>query len=956
MAGPIRLTVLANAAQAKAEFNSVSGAAGSLGGKMQSFAKKWGAGMLVAGAAVAKFGADSVKAASDAQQSLGATETIFGKYADTVIRRSNEAARAIGISANEYRELSNVVGASLSAAGMPLKRVTSLTDQLNTRAADLAATFGGTTRESIEAISSLLRGEADPIERYGGSIKQSDVNARLAAQGLDKLTGSAKKQAEQQARVELLFKQTSKSAGAFKRESGTLAHQQQVLGAQFTDLKAKLGTVLLPVLTRVFAFVNDTVIPAAEKLGKQIGSALGPAVERVKSGFSDLAGRLAPVGKWFSDHPELIKGAGIALGIAAAAASVFAVAMGAVALASSPITLVVLAIAAVGAGIAYAYKNSETFRNAVQALGTKLQEAFRAVLPVIQQVAAWLVTKWQEIQPTVLSVFQSIGQIVTSAMSIISSVISGAVTVITGLWNRFGAGILAYLSGALNSVVTVVKGVFQVLSGIFQTVASVLKGDWKGAWDGIKKIAQGAVNILKGLLSGAWNTIKFAASSAWNALKGIVSAAWEGVKSAVKTGVRAAIDLVKSLPGKILNAIGDLGSLLLDAGKKLIQGLIDGIGAMVGKVKDTLTDLTNKLTSWKGPPKKDKRLLRKSGRLIIQGLIDGFADGTPSVEKFLGALTDNIRATLDKRFDGKKLKKKTAALVKSLKTEFKALAANAAQQDAVTAALNDARAAYDGLVQASAAYAENIRAGVTATGDLTKIASTLGGRLSASNIITALQGKVAAAQDYAARIATLTRWGLNKTAIQQLIDAGVEGGLATAQALVDGGARAISEINNLQDQLNTTGVALGASTASTMYDAGLQAAKGLIAGLESQSAAIAAAAANIAATLTKKTKKKLKVKSPSRVFREIGASVTDGLVIGLNPDRVGAMGERMAVRLQDGFSRPALEAFAGGGASSAPVPVEITITSDGLDQLSRGRAIRADLNAWDSVGGRAIAS
>lgn len=171
-------------------------------GKLGSGIKAGLAGAAIAGtAALVKLGKDAVGSASAAQQSLGATESVFGRYADTVIRRSGQAADAVGLSANEYRELSNVTGAMLASAGTPLKTVATLTDQLNRRAADMAATFGGTTREAVEAVSSLLRGETDPIERYGVAIKQSDVNARLAAQGLDQLVGSALKQAEQQVRL-----------------------------------------------------------------------------------------------------------------------------------------------------------------------------------------------------------------------------------------------------------------------------------------------------------------------------------------------------------------------------------------------------------------------------------------------------------------------------------------------------------------------------------------------------------------------------------------------------------------------------------------------------------------------------------------------------------------------------------------------------------------------------------
>ncbi len=59
--------------------------------------------------------------------------------------------------------------------------------------------------------------------------------------------------------------------------------------------------------------------------------------------------------------------------------------------------------------------------------------------------------------------------------------------------------------------------------------------------------------------------------------------------------------MVSELPGKALDALGNSDTKLLNAGKSLIQGFLDGITRLLGNVKTTLQDLTAKLTLWKGP-------------------------------------------------------------------------------------------------------------------------------------------------------------------------------------------------------------------------------------------------------------------------------------------------------------------------------------------------------------------
>jgi hypothetical protein len=600
MAGPIRISILADGSNANRAFASVSANAGGMGVRVGKAGKALGvavaAGTALAGAAALKFGADSVKAASNAQQSLGATETVFGKYADTVIKRSNEAATAIGVSANEYRELSNVVGASLTGAGISIQKATALTGDLNQRAADMAATFGGTTKEAVEAVSSALRGETDPIERYGVSVKAADVSARLAAQGQDQLTGSALKAAEMQARLDLIMEKTALTQGAFGRESNTLANQQQVLGAQFENLKARIGTALLPVLTSLLTTVNANLIPAFEAAVEFIK----PLIAGVQSFFSGLGqgnGKVSELGAFLN-------------------------------------TQVIPAV-----------------RGVVEAFQGYLQ----VVIPILQQVAAAVIEGWSKIQPQVRSTWTSVKSIIVDALAIIRAVIQKVTAAISAVWAKFGGQILSFITSTMKNVGTVVSGAFQVIAGLFKAVKAILTGDWSALWAAIKQIVSGATSVVKGILSQAWNVIRAATSAAWTAIKALISAAWEGIKSVVTNQIRLVIALVRALPGQIKAALGSLGSLLYNAGRDIIQGLLDGIGDMVGAVKSKLGEVTNLIPDWKGPPGRDRMLLREAGRLIMAGLIDGFTDGQREVQAALERVTRRIRDLVEKRntADGK---------------------------------------------------------------------------------------------------------------------------------------------------------------------------------------------------------------------------------------------------------------------------------------------------------------
>src|SRR5690606_9869301 len=132
---------------------------------------------------------------------------------------------------------------------------------LTTLGADLAAMYGGTAAEAIESITALMRGVADSIEKYGVSIKQADVDTRLHAQGRDDLTGKARKQAEMDARLALLYEQSADAQGQSAREANTTAGQMQRLTATWDDMREAIGSRLLPIFNRFLRFLTGTVAP-----------------------------------------------------------------------------------------------------------------------------------------------------------------------------------------------------------------------------------------------------------------------------------------------------------------------------------------------------------------------------------------------------------------------------------------------------------------------------------------------------------------------------------------------------------------------------------------------------------------------------------------------------------------------------------------------------------------------
>src|SRR5262245_45203008 len=125
-------------------------------GKLASFGKAVGKIALAAGAAAAvglgALAKASIDAASEAQQSIGGTQAVFGKFADQVEKDARRAAQAFGLSANDYRNSANIIGALLVNQGEQQSKLRGSTKDLISTASDLAATYGGTTKDAVDAL------------------------------------------------------------------------------------------------------------------------------------------------------------------------------------------------------------------------------------------------------------------------------------------------------------------------------------------------------------------------------------------------------------------------------------------------------------------------------------------------------------------------------------------------------------------------------------------------------------------------------------------------------------------------------------------------------------------------------------------------------------------------------------------------------------------------------------
>lgn len=233
---------------------------------------------------IGQFIGQAITDAAELEQSIGGVEAVFGDLAGTILDASKVAAENVGLSERAYQQLAARLGGQLQTFGFSADEAVQKTQDLIVVGADLAATYGGTVAEAIEAISALLRGESNPIERYAIAINQTAINARAMELGLAASTTQVDFHAKAVAALDLLYEQAARSQGQFAREAGTASGQQERLRAEFENMRAEIGMELLPIFTELMETGRDLIPVFKEMASEAAGFAaeLGNAVGFVK--------------------------------------------------------------------------------------------------------------------------------------------------------------------------------------------------------------------------------------------------------------------------------------------------------------------------------------------------------------------------------------------------------------------------------------------------------------------------------------------------------------------------------------------------------------------------------------------------------------------------------------------------------------------------------------------------
>jgi phage-related protein len=292
---------------------------------------------------------------------------------------------------------------------------------------------------------------------------------------------------------------------------------------------------------------------------------------------------------------------------------------------------------------------------------------------------------WATIAPAVKAAFDLVVSIIKTAWTVISAIFAVFVAIMKVTVIPIFHALWLVVSTVFGAILAIVKAVWGFIEPYIieslQEVLAMVKAVWgfigpyvikwvQEVWAMIQKIWGLIVSATSTAFNTVWNVIKMVWDFIVNAVRNgvaIIVAVFNGIKTivdkvrtffgqlkaAAEGGVGSLFNFVKGIPGKILDAIGNLGKLLYNAGRNIIQGLIDGLKSMLSSLANTASNVMSTIRDYlpfspaKKGPFSGKGWTLYSGQALITDFARGITMNAEVPQVALEGSLATVAASLD---------------------------------------------------------------------------------------------------------------------------------------------------------------------------------------------------------------------------------------------------------------------------------------------------------------------
>ena len=217
------------------------------GEKMRSL----GTWVTAAGTAASLAFVPTIKAASDAVETVNKFEAVFKDQAPAAKAFADALAASVGRSKYAIYDALASLDAFFVGLGFGGSEARKFSQELTALAVDFGSFYNISDDEAMERFISALSGSAQVLDKFGVNIRQAALQEELLAMGVNKTWSEVSEAEKVQARFNVILKSmTAQGAvGDAIKTAGSFGNRMKALKGSLHDAAVEVGNALIPVLT-----------------------------------------------------------------------------------------------------------------------------------------------------------------------------------------------------------------------------------------------------------------------------------------------------------------------------------------------------------------------------------------------------------------------------------------------------------------------------------------------------------------------------------------------------------------------------------------------------------------------------------------------------------------------------------------------------------------------------------
>ena len=257
--------------------NAGTVASGAMGGALVGGLKKF-IGPIAAIFATIELGdlfGQSIKQASNFQESVNAVKVTFGDLSDEILNYGKNSARTLGLDKNTFNEYAVAFSNWAETLAGNGKNSADIINDLMIRGSDFASVYNLEVADALRLFQAGLAGETEPLRRFGIDMTMASIEAYALANGIWDGEDAMVESEKVMARYGVIMEATNKTQGDFARTSDMLANATRITKETWQEFQMALGDLFLPTIQNIVIFIRDNLIPILNTFVYEVLPAVG---------------------------------------------------------------------------------------------------------------------------------------------------------------------------------------------------------------------------------------------------------------------------------------------------------------------------------------------------------------------------------------------------------------------------------------------------------------------------------------------------------------------------------------------------------------------------------------------------------------------------------------------------------------------------------------------------------